>query len=204
MKLASVPVAARGIDTVTTIGSAVAIALAAAHIDFVVRYLGGITEQELEGVLSSGLGLELVTYSRAPGWLPNAGMGTSDGNTDVSRLKALGVPAGMLLWLDLEGSGGSAADTSAWIEARAAAVVAGGYEAGLYVGDGCVLDAAELYAIPNVTRYWRAFNQGIPEPACGFAQQQLYEPEQTLCGLSVDYNVAARDYRGRAPTMLIP
>lgn len=203
MNLVSVPCGSYGIDCATILTAASAAGLRAASIDFVARYLGQITPDELAIILAAGLGLELVTFSRAPGWSPSAALGTADGDTDVARLRTLGVPAGMVVWIDLEGSGGDATSTAAWVNARAAVLVAAGFVAGLYVGAGCVLDAAELYALPQVTRYWRAFNLGIPEPACGFCQFQLFPPDQMLAGVRVDLDFTQEDYMRRAPTMLL-
>jgi hypothetical protein len=203
MQVTAVPVGSKGFDTVTVLTAGSAAALKAAGANFVVRYLGGITPSELSEIVSTGLGCQLVTYSRAPGWLPTAAMGTSDGTNDVAQLQALGVPGGALLWIDLEGSGGDAADTAAWVTARAAEIVAAGYIAGLYVGSGCVLNGTQLYDLVDITRYWRAFNSGLPEPLpCGYCQFQLYPPNQPVAGVEIDYDYSAFDYEGRAPTML--
>jgi hypothetical protein len=204
MQIAPVPVGSRGADMVTVLTSSTAAGLKALGYDFVVRYLGGLSFTELSEILSAGLGCQLVTYSRAPGWLPTAAMGASDGANDVAQLKALGVPEGVLLWIDLEGSGDDATDTAGWVEARAAAIVAAGYVAGLYVGSGCVLDGPQLYALGSVTRYWRAYNAGIPEPdPAGFCQYQLFPGEMTVGGVLVDIDFAQQDYKGRVPIMLI-
>jgi hypothetical protein len=175
----------------------------AKDLDFVVRYLGSVTTLEITDILESGLGLQLVTFSRVPGWMPTVEMGTEDGRTDVLRLQALGIPSGMLVWIDLEGSSGDAADTMAWINARAQILVQTGYVAGLYVGSQSVLNAVQLYALPDISRYWRAFNQGIPEPQCGWCQTQLFPPNQQLGGVEVDWNYTQTDFKGRVPMMLI-
>jgi hypothetical protein len=135
--------------------------------------------------------------------MPSATLGLQDGERDVLQLKALGIPEEMVVWIDLEGSGGDAADTAAWVNARAQQLVNAGYVAGLYVGDSCVLNAAQLYALPNITRYWRGFNQGIPEVSCGFCQFQIFPPNQTFQGVLVDFDFTQSDYDGRVPTMLI-
>ena len=178
-----------------------AMALRNAGLDYVVRYLGGLYAPEMHDVLASGLGLQLVTYSRAPGWQPTQTMGDADGLVDVSRLERDGVPGGMLVWIDLEGASGSAADAAAWLDARSKCLADAGYLAGVYVGDSCVLNGAELYARPHVTRYWRAFNSGIPEPQCGWCQLQS-QPNTMLAGVLVDHDVAQRDNEGRLPMML--
>jgi hypothetical protein len=105
----------KGADTDTVLTAASAAALAKQGVTFVVRYLGSVTPEEIVAITSAGVGVSLVTFSRAPGWMPTAALGASDGATDVARLKALGVPTEMVVWIDLEGSGGSAADTAAWV-----------------------------------------------------------------------------------------
>jgi len=204
MNVVPIPVGSMGFDTDTQLTADTAAKLAAAGASFVVRYLGSITSTELVAIQAAGLGVSLVTFARPPGWMPSAAMGAEDGANDVARLHTLGVPPGMVIWIDLEGSGGSAPDTEAWVNARSAALVAAGYLAGLYVGDGCVLGGAELYSLPHITRYWRGFNAGIPTPECGFCQMQLFPPDQVVDGVQVDIDFVQKDYNGRLPTMLKP
>lgn len=192
----------RGVDTDTQVSVSFAQILANNRFDFVVRYLSDVTSDELVTILDAGLGLSLVTHARALGWTPSAELGASDGAADVAKLKALGIPEGMVVWIDLEGSGGDATDTAAWVNARSKALVDAGYIAGLYVGNLCVLDAQQLYELPYVTRYWSAFNFGIPQPSCGFCQIQLYPPDMVVGGLEVDLDFVQQDYHGRLPTML--
>ena len=203
MKIAPVLCGSFGIDCATVLTAESAAGLKGTPIDFVARYLGQLTPPELAIILEAGLGVELVTFSHAPGWEPSAALGNDEGHVDVARLAELGIPTGMVVWIDLEGSGGDAAATAAWVNARATVLVEAGYVAGLYVGAGCVLDGAELYALPHVTRYWRAFNEGIPEPACGFCQFQLFPPDQTLAGVLVDLDFTQEDYARRTPMMLV-
>lgn len=203
MNVVPVPFGSKGVDCDTALTSQVAISLKSRGLDFVVRYLGSVSTMEISGILQAGLGLELVTFAHSPGWMPSATLGAQDGERDVLQLKALGIPEEMVVWIDLEGSGGDAADTAAWVNARAKAIVNAGYVAGLYIGDRCVLDAAQLYSLPNITRYWRGFNQGIPEPQCGFCQFQIFPANQTLAGVLVDFDFTQSDYDGRVPSMLI-
>lgn len=203
MRVAPVPVGSKGVDCDTALTATSATRLKANGVDFVTRYLGSISTMEISAILSAGLGLELVTFAHTPGWTPSATLGAEDGDTDVMHLKALGIPEEMIIWIDLEGSGGDAADTSAWINARSKAIVQAGYVAGVYVGDESVLDSQQLYALPHVTRYWRGFNSGIPTPKCGWCQIQLYPPNQTVEGVLIDHDVSQSDYEGRLPTMLI-
>lgn len=204
MRVVDVPVGWRGVDCATPVTVDAARALKARGVDFVVRYLGQVTAAELAVLFDAGLGVELVTFSRAPGWDPSAELGTKDGDEDVARLVVeLKIPPGMVVWIDLEGPAGDAAVVAEWVSARASRLVNAGFIAGLYVGDGCVLNGEQLYALPEVTRYWRAFNYGIPEPACGFCQFQLYPPDIAMAGILVDLDFSQHDHGDRAPTMLV-
>ena len=200
MRVTSVPLGAKGFDTVEPLTNASAASLRAEGATYVVRYLGGITGDEANAILGAGLGLQLVTYSGAVGWMPSAELGESQGQEDLVHLGALGVPAGALVWIDLEGAG---ADPTSWVNARSEKLVEKGYVVGLYVGAGCVLDGEKLYALPYVTRYWRAFNAGIPEPQCGFCQWQLFPPNQSVQGVEVDFDFSGEDYEGRKALMLV-
>jgi hypothetical protein len=202
MKIVNVPVGAIGIDTVTAI-TETSVQIIKEKVDFVVRYLGGVSTTEIALITEAGLGVQLVTYSRAPGWMPSATMGAEDGDTDVVRLKALGIPEGMVVFIDLEGSGGDAADTASWVNARAKTITQAGYIAGLYIGDSCVLDAEQLYSLPDIKRYWVAFNRGTPVPSCGVCMRQLFPPNQTLGGIYIDWDSVQADYSNRVPTMLV-
>ena len=202
MRIIQTPIGSRGADMASALTAESAAGLKAEGLFFVVRYLGGLSTDELAAILATGLAVGLVTYSRAPGWHPSAAIGATDGAVDVAHLTALGIPKGALVWIDLEGSSGDSAATAAWLTSRAAEIVAAGYVAGVYVGDGCVLNGPELYAVPGVTRYWGAFNRGIPEPQCGFCQRQLYPPNQVLAGVEIDYDTPSGDYEGRTPSVL--
>lgn len=191
----------QGADMVTQLTPSSARALRAAGLDYVVRYLGGLSPGELAVILDAGLGCQLVTYGRVGP--RSAAMGAQDGAADLAHLRSLGIPAGMLAWVDLEAAHGAAADVAAWLDARSSAIVQAGYVAGLYVGDSCILDGPQLYARPHVTRYWRAFNSWIPVPQCEWSQIQHAPPNQILAGVQVDRDTAQADLDGRVPMMLV-
>ncbi len=200
-------VGARGTDSVQAITRAQAVALKTSGIDFCIRYLGGVTLEELDGILDAGLGFMPVTYSRAPGWLPSASIGSTDGTNAGNHCTALELPAGVTAWLDLEGPGGHAADVEDYVNAAAHKVQAVGYEAGLYVGYGTLLTSHELYKTA-VTRYWRSISRvtdssgALAEPDCGWCMNQL-RPSRMWAGLWADINVVEADYKGRLPTWTI-
>lgn len=165
-------------------------------------YLGAMTQKRLLDVLESGMGFMPVTF----------GGEYEDGSQDeLAQLRALGIPPGVTVWLDLEGR--KAWDTEAskllgLIEAWAAPISAAGYVAGLYCGVPQPLTGKQLYKLSGITRYWKGQGRqvdrptgAIAEPDCGFCMTQMY-PSITLAGVLVDANMVGQDYRGRLPTML--
>lgn len=196
------PFPALGTDSVTALTSTSAAALKANGMKFAVRYLGSVTSAELSDILNAGLLFMPVTFSRAPGWVPTAATGASDGAEDVLHLQALGLPQGCTVWIDLEGVDASApaSAVSDWVNARSAAITGAGFDAGLYVGYSPVLDGAQLYALPNINRYWCAYN-GTTEPGCGFCMLQLNKTT-TLAGVEVDVDCVQYDFKNRLPNMV--
>lgn len=195
------PFPALGFDTVTPLDAARATSLKAAGMTFAIRYLGSVTAAELTAILQAGLLFMPVTFSRAAGWVPTAEMGTEDGTTDVQHLTDVGIPKGCTVWIDLEGCAGNAVVVAAWVNARAAVIKAAGFDVGLYVGSGDVLNGQQLYALAQVDRYWRSLSS-VPTPdTCGFSMLQLWKTI-TLAGTSVDVNCIQYDYMNRVPLMV--
>lgn len=194
-----------GFDCVTQMTPALARGLYDNGMRFAVRYLGSLTVAERDDILGAGLALSCVTYSRAPGWMPTPGMGTADGARDVSNLHAAGIPQGATAWIDLEGVDPSATvdDVATWVTERGACLRAAGYDVGLYVGYQQPLNGAQLYALPNVDRYWRSLSQGVPEPSCGWSMLQLYKTT-LIAGVQVDVDVVEYDHRDRLPLFVTP
>ncbi len=194
------PFPALGVDCITVLDSTSASALKAAGMQFAIRYLGSVTLTELNSILGAGLLFMPVTFSRAPGWIPTAAMGQADGKLDVQQLKALGVPATCTVWIDLEGATGSPATVAAWVNARASVVRLAGYDVGLYVGYGSVLDSTQLYALAQIDRYWKSLSD-VPTPTCGFSMMQLWKTT-TVAGVEVDVDVIQYDYNDRLPNIV--
>lgn len=171
---------------------------------FVVRYLGGMRREEFERIICSGLAVMPVTYSRSSGWTPSAEMGTADGLESVAQLRALQMPLGVTVWLDLEGCAGPAQSTADWVNAWSSVVRGVGYEAGLYVGaNPGGLDSESLWSLPYTTRYWRSCSR-VPEPAHrGWCMQQLRPWNHKLGPLTVDVDVIEEDHKGSRPTWVV-
>lgn len=198
---------AKGVDTDTKLTLASATALHQAGADFVVRYVslgspdaaGDLSPSEVVAITQAGLALMVVQHVRALGWTPTASLGSQYGTAAASDALACGYPKGCTLWCDLEGVNvnANAADVSAYVNAWCVAVSAKGFEAGLYVGGGSILNSSQLYATSAV-RYWRSFSQ-VPNVANrGYCMLQLY-PTTSLAGVAVDIDVVCGDYRGGYP-----
>jgi hypothetical protein len=91
------------------------------------------------------------------------------------------------------------------INAWARAVQAAGFVAGLYVGEGCPLTSAELYALA-VTRYWKSpstildRNGQLAQPACSWCVYQLNPLNTQLAGIRVDLDIIQEDDLRRLPS----
>jgi hypothetical protein len=188
-------VGARGIDTIAPIATReLGAKIRAAGIDFVLQYLGTVTDAIVENIVRSGLGFMAVTYANK-----------FDGKAAVRELGRLNVPRAMTTWLDVEGHPevdpqGLKRAIVDWSHDVSAA----GYEPGMYVGPGCPLTSLELYQLP-IVRYWRAGarlldrNGQLAEPTCGFCLTQL-RPEVLIAGVRVDVDFVGQDFRGRLPS----
>jgi hypothetical protein len=202
-------VGALGCDTDTRVDAACAQALRNARLDFIIRYLGlgssstgDLTKLEVDEILGSGLALMAVQHVRMPGWLPLASLGLQDGSHAASNAIAAGLPAGVTLWLDLEGlaPGATVTETIAYCDAWHTAVRAAGYDDGVYVGSGQPLDSAQLFSL-KTSRYWRSQSQVPNVDARGYCMIQLY-PTVTVAGIAIDYDVIQSDFRHGMPRWL--
>jgi hypothetical protein len=194
-------VGARGIDTIATLTEADVQGLRPKY-DFVARYVEQLTVGEVELITAAGLGLVTVSFSRAVGWMPDASLGTTDGDAHVRKLEQLGIPKGTHTFLDLEGMGGTAADTIAFAEAWGAVVEAAGYIPGVYVGAGIPLTGVQLYALNHIHAYWHSCSE-VPEVStCGYVMYQLFPPDQIITvgttTLEVDIDMIQGDRLGRS------
>ena len=193
------PVGALGIDTIAVLRRSDADALYGYGFKFAIRYLGSLTTSEVADILDAGLALMPVGYSRGVGWLPTGPEGISDGVRAVKEAQELGLPDGVTVWCDLEGMGGTAADTIAYTEAWGEELMAAGYIPGVYVGAGIPLSGMQLYRLNNVHAYWHACSE-VPEvDVCGYQMYQLWPPDQQICGIEVDIDVIQSDRKGRYP-----
>jgi hypothetical protein len=202
--VAPAPLFALGIDTIAVLDAVRCQGLKSAGMSYALRYLGSLTSAERDLILASGLWLSVVTYGRTDWTGLGTDLGETDGSSDVDHLTVAGIPMGATVWIDLEGAPvNEATAITAWLNARSAALKAAGFDVGLYVGAGAGLTAAQLYALPNVDRYWRSLSN-VPTPDAGYAMLQLYPDDQIVAGTQVDVNVTQTDWQGRRAMFVRP
>jgi hypothetical protein len=195
-----------GFDVDVQLTATTAAALRAAGLTFALRYLSigdpdnnaDLTLAEAQIILGSGLALMAVQHVRYPGWQPTEAMGTADGTHAAANAAAAGLPAGICVWCDLEGIAGTDAVTIAYTNAWAETVQAAGYLPGVYIGDGVPLTSAQLYQTLSVSHYWRSQSQVANVDERGYQVIQLY-PETLVAGVSIDFDVIQKDFKGDLP-----
>jgi hypothetical protein len=197
---------AQGFDINRPLSGGEYVALKSSGMDFAFRYVplnaadaaGHITNAELNAILAAGLAVLLVQNVDSPPWSPTAELGTSHGSYAVSYAKAIEYPAGGPIYCDMESPAKSAtpADCLAYINAWVKEVQDGGFEPCLYCGWGLPLTSTQLFDIPVVKRYWRAYNG--PEVATrGYSMIQ--HTQKTLNGVTYDPNTIQVDELGDLP-----
>lgn len=192
-----------GFDTLGPVSPSAAAAFKADGYRWVARYLETLTMGERDVLFDYGLGIALLLEATA-GPL-SATVGAQRGIQAVQRAQSLGVPPGVHLTIDNEGTTGSVADVSAAHNATGGVIERNLFVPAMYVGAGQPLDGQQLYDIPNVHLYWKAASLEIPEPTgCGFAVSQVLPLDQVIHGERVDQDMAARDARGRGMVMWWP
>lgn len=213
MKVENAWVGSRAVDSYPfSLGgtAAQAQALKRTGVDCLIGYLGAMTPARLSTVLAAGLAYMPVT---------RAGAYKNGGADEASQLRALGIPIGATVWLDLEGLDAyhtPPPTLSAQINAWADAIIAGGWMPGLYVGAPQPLTSRELYAL-RVVRYWWGLGKPVDRtgalvyPDCGWCMiQQWHGDPQGKggmywrdTGVLVDSNGIQMDHRGRLPAWVV-
>lgn len=178
-----------GCDTLATLASPDFAKLKSRNISWRAGYIDHVTPDELDAQLSAGIAFSPVTYALE-----------TDPSHTLARLAALGIPKGVTVWLDIEGSGLGVTDITNRINAWSKAVVGAGYQAGLYVGAGCPLSDAQLFSLPYVTRYWHSCSDVPNVRARGYCMIQLTPNDVFVEGEDVDVDVVQRDFKGGYPT----
>ena len=197
------PDGALGFDADTRITSSVAQEFVSQGYSFCVRYLsrgigqapGDLSTAEASAILAAGLGLMAVQHVRLNVWAPTAALGQADGTNAAGNAATIGFPPGVNIWCDLEEvTGTDPADVIGYCSAWFAAVAAGGFVPGLYVGSNCVLDGRQLYDLP-FQHYWKSISAVPQMPARGYQMMQTVVPG-LVNGIGIDQNVAQTDGEG--------
>ncbi len=194
-------VGARGVDSVAFSMSGTASqakSLNDSGIDFFVGYLGMFNRDRLKMILDAGMAFMPVTVA-----------GAYDGKAAAATCVALGLPKGCTVWLDLEGKKAFSTppeELKTAINDWATAIIASGYEPGLYIGSPQPLTGDELYHL-KVVRYWKAPSRVVDRngkvwdgPSCGFCMYQLWPSVTWGTGVWTDVNFIQQDFRGRLPS----
>jgi hypothetical protein len=197
--LSSVP----GFDSDTILSSTVAQQFYAGGYKFCLRYLSlgsqsprDLSTHEANNILNAGLALMPVQHVRRPGWSPNQVLGQRDGQNAATNALAVGFPAGVNVWCDLEGVAGSVTpqDVIDYCHAWYSAVDAAGFVPGLYVGYGTQISGQQLFEL-SFQHYWRS-QSSVPEiPNQGYQLIQFL-PSTTAYGIGVDLDITQTDSKG--------
>jgi hypothetical protein len=207
------PSGATGFDSDTVLSASVAQAFVQEGFTFVIRYLslgesedeGDLSTAEAEDILNSGLGLMAVQHVDYPGWTPSETLGGQYGANAAANAKKVGLPAGVNIWLDLEGvaDGVSSSDVTAYCNAWFAAVAGAGYVPGLYVGSDAILNGEQLYYDLDVEYYWHSGSEVPPVDVRGYCMAQTISDDYEIDGCAYCRDVIQADSMGNTPVWLI-
>lgn len=205
-----------GFDTASTVTQAALQAAKQRNYTFAIRYVrrqvahdGDLTQAEAQMILDAGLSLMAVQYVESENaWTPSAAKGTQNGNNGVAYARSIGLPPGINLWCDLEGvaAGTPSSQTDAYCRAWYAAVQAGGYVPGLYVGWSPGLSPTQLWQLP-FQHYWRSYNLNDDQVPATRGTQMTQRSHGALPGLdpsTFDEDVITGDHKGGVPVWLSP
>lgn len=162
------PDGVRGFDADVVITPEAATAFFAHGYRFCIRYVArrkasdhDLSPTEAATLLEAGFGLMIVQHVEAEdGWVPSATKGAEYGAIAASESSRIGIPAGVCVWLDLEGvaTGTRADDVIAYCNRWHSAVASAGFVPALYVGWHSGLNPTQLYRDLRFTHYWGAYN----------------------------------------------
>ena len=209
------PIGALGCDTLKQLTADDVKALAVIGFKFCVRYVNlphlarpALTRAEAQAILSGGLALMVVQRGRS-GWV-TASQGTSDGYFAAQCCTAVGLPARVNVWLDLESIDGALFDyANAWH----AQVEGAGYTPGIYVGagikdHGSAVTGEQLYSHFKASHYWQSQSSVPFVGDRGYQMIQLFPDTQCPLGVDLgfdlDVDVTQHDRKGGTVQWLAP
>lgn len=146
---------------------------------------------ELMALAAAGLQVGLVQHVRDPGWRPAGHSGAADAMAATAHAQRIDYPRGAVVYLDLEGIAGTAAEVSRFANDWADAVRQAGHQPGIYCGYQDPLGPKDLYTLHSATTYW--VDAGPRTVAVrGHAVRQSY-PEVVIAGTRFDVDDVAPD-----------
>lgn len=201
---------AHGFDASTTISRAKAIALKQAGFAFAIRYLtrkaapppGDLSKAEVAAILDAGLALMAVQHVESvTSWVPTPAKGIEYGANAAAHAKAVNLPAGTAVFVDLEGVSPAVppADIIAYCNNWHAQVQAAGYAPGIYVGANCGLSSDQLYHQLKMKYYWKSGSHVPPIPYRGYCMVQTIIQNDVVAGIGIDRDVITPDAFGVTP-----
>jgi hypothetical protein len=210
--LRSAPAGIKGFDANVTISASVAKQFLAAGYQFAVRYVGrtqmashDLTAAEANTLLEAGLALMAVQHVEAGEWMASGQLGTEYGRNAGQFVGAIGFPAGVNVWLDLESVSSSAAeaDVIAYCNNWYDQVAAAGFTPGIYVGWQPMIPNHDLYSKLKFAHYWGAYNVDAVIPVRGWVMKQTPAHTQ-VAGVEHDDNFTHVDGAGGQVIWLAP
>jgi hypothetical protein len=215
--IGTLPTGTRGFDCNVVVSGHEARAFASAGYRYAIRYVPRVkrraydlSARELDTLLWAGLAVMVVQHVALPGWVPDGPLGTQYGLRAAEEAQAIGYEPGAVLWCDLEEVkwGTPAADVIEYCNRWFDAVKAGGYQPGLYVGYGAVLDAKALYYRLKFARYWSAYNLNRDQyPAVRGVQLRQFAKTAAdrVPGIRWEYdvNLIGVDAKGDSPVLML-
>jgi hypothetical protein len=134
-----------------------------------------------------------------------AEMGAQDGQAAATNAQEVGLPAGLCIWLDLEGVavGVAPTDIADYCNSWYAFVQEAGYVPGIYVGSQCGLSANQLSYDLKVAHYWKSASNVPTVPGRGYQMVQSLAPDP-VDGISIDVDVTQADEQGDQAFFLYP
>lgn len=218
-QLLKLPEGTNGFDCNATVGLEDARAFYERGYRFAMRYIRrqqphdhDLSRDEVQALLDAGLAAMAVQHVESErSWYPTAVKGSAYGNVAAEECLRLGLPPGLTVWCDLEGTAVDvrAADVIAYCREWFQAVRSAGYLPGLYVGWNCGLTPEALYQQLAFQHYWAAFNLNADQfPAVRGVQmrQHAAKPEDAPAGLlyAIDTDTVQHDRLGGLPTAWAP
>lgn len=186
---------------------------------FALRYVPRVTPKshdlsalEIRALHDAGLAVMAVQHVESErAWVPSKTKGDAYGNVAAATCNALGIPAGVTVWLDLEAvarettPGTVIAYCNAWYDG----VAAEGYVPGVYVGWRCGLTPDQLYNALKFQRYNAAYNLNLDEypsvrGVCMKQRVPLRSEPPAGIRFPIDIQTVVTDHLGARPTVFAP